>query len=164
LFQDELPEFLSELPTHLQGIQVAGAERAQAVARLQDLVDTLYVSRLQCFISKQVLQLVDAETATTSNTSTAPVRDTIVKWIEDKLKPLRNEQDKAVATALLLTAYFSKRLYRPSLWKSLVDAVGGDDKHARLVVIWFSLRLSLKQAKGLDMESLRVSCRRRGSI
>jgi hypothetical protein len=157
---DELFKYESDvpsLPSHLQGVQAAGAERAQAVARLNALVGTLYEYRLKGYITKQVMELVDGETAATSDASMSPVL--VVKWIERKLESLSDEKDKAVATALLLMAYFPKRLLKGREWKALVKAVGGDEKEARLIVIWYSLRFTLGQARGLDNETMRVSPR-----
>jgi hypothetical protein len=56
-------------------------------------------------------------------------------------------------------AYFPKRLLKGREWKALVKAVGGDEKEARLIVIWYSLRFTLGQARGLDNETMRVSPR-----
>jgi len=74
----------------------------------------------------------------------------IVTWIREKLVPLPTEKDKAVATILLLLSFFPKRIFKSKQWHAYVDAAGGDIKMARLVVIWFSLRLTLKQEEGFE--------------
>jgi hypothetical protein len=68
---------------------------------------------------------------------------------------LPNEKDKAGATALMLMAYFPRRLLKEEQWSALVSSLGGDEKEASLIVIWFSLRLTLAQAKGLDNETMK---------
>ena len=148
LFKDQKKkESAWALPSHLQGVEAAGPERALAVARLVQLVDSLYEKSVKDIVSKEVLEFVDAETSVRILN-----RHTFQKAgdLENMLAVFRaTEKDKVMAMALLLASTDPRSLYQTSEWKMLIKE-GGGVKNARLLIVWWSIRLSLKRAKGLE--------------
>jgi hypothetical protein len=144
LFKDEGGEWKVPLPSHLKFAENAGSERARAVARLDALMGALYESRLKDSVTGPVLALLlDEETK-------APPTEafTIYVWLKEKVEPIKDKKDKVVATAILMTTVAPHRFHDRIQMKALVEAVGA--KEARLVVLWWSIRLSLQRAKGLN--------------
>jgi AhpD family alkylhydroperoxidase len=145
LFLDEDGESKVPLPSHLEGAETAGSERARAVARLDALMDTLYESRLKDIVTGPVLALLDEETNAPTTEAFQPVL--IPSWLKEKVEPIKDEKGQIVATAILMVSVAPRRFHDRVQMKALVKAVGA--KEARLVVLWWSVRLSLKRAKGL---------------
>lgn len=147
--------YKQKLPDNLQRVEeTAGPTAAKVVARLCCLVDELH-PKISPVVSEQVLSLVDKETKLGADGERiSPVM--IVHWIEEKLGDLTSEEDKAVATVLLLVSFFPKRVFNSKQWTAFVEAAGNDLKLARLVVLWYSLRLTLKQAKGFELTRFRA--------
>lgn len=136
------------LPTHLAGVEAAGSERALAVARLVRLVENLYEKSVKDIVSKEVLEFVDAETSVRILNSQTFQR---AGDLEKKLTVFQGkEKDKVVAMAILLASTNPHRLYRTSERKALMKQVGVGVKNARLLIVWWSMRLTLKRAKGLE--------------
>jgi AhpD family alkylhydroperoxidase len=150
LFKAESNYSPCSLPEHLQDTETAGVERARALARVYALVGTLYKESplKDIFSDPALLTLLDAETATPP-----PYQSEITSYavqkrlLEEKLTSIPDGKDKTVAMAILMSSVSPARLYQSPQWVALVDAVG--KKEARLVIIWWSLRLTLKRAKGL---------------
>jgi hypothetical protein len=147
LFKDEDGESKVPLPSHLEFAENAGAERARAVARLDALMDTLYESRLKDIVTGTVVAFLDEETERPqgrkpSNPRLFPV------WLKEKVEPIKDEKDQIVATAILMVSISPRHFHDGIQMKALVEAVGAKD--ARLVVLWWSIRFSLKRAKGLN--------------
>lgn len=158
LFKNEKGETVKEqeqqleLPEYLQGVKDAGLARAHAVGRLYSMVDVLYM-KVAHVVPKEVIDLVDAEVASGSHDDQKLSPVVIVSWIQEKLGPLSSKNHKIVATIMILVAYFPRRIFNSKEWRALVDDVtGGDVKMARMVVIWYSLRLTMMQAKGFQDE------------
>jgi AhpD family alkylhydroperoxidase len=146
LFKDEDGKSTVPLPSHLEAAKNAGSGRARAVARLNALMDTLHESRLKDIVTGPVLALVDEETKTPTTEAFQPAL--IPLWLKEKVEPIKDEKDQVVATAILMMSVAPLRLFHDgSQMKALVEAVGA--KEARLVLLWWSIRLSLKRAKGL---------------
>ena len=64
----------------------------------------------------------------------------------------RSQINVQVAIVLLMVTHAPKVVYRNSEWFALTKAIGKD--RARLIVLWWSLRLTLQMAKGLDAKDL----------
>lgn len=146
LFKDQKKQKFSPLPPHLKGAATAGLERARAVARLVVLIDTIYEKSLKQHISKSIMVLVDNLTDIRILS-----KETLLEpsFLKEKLGVLSNENERTIAKSMLFTSTDPGRLFQTPDWHSLLEAVDGK-RNARLIVIWWSLRLSLKRAKGLD--------------
>ena len=150
LFPDEVEEF--SLPHHLGGAEAAGPERARALARLVDLLDPLYESRIKTDVSKEILQFVEDD----ANVPPVDVKGNfkIVNWVLIQMRPKIEEftqgDDKAIKmiTLLLMVRFVPKVVYRCKQWFDVTKIVGKEQ--TRLIAIWWSIRYTLAQAKGLE--------------
>lgn len=71
----------------------------------------------------------------------------VVEWSETSLPDLMDAKNQAVAWALVLTTFAPQTVYQSTYWYSLVEFVGVET--ARVLVVWWSLRHTLKGAQGL---------------
>ena len=83
--------------------------------------------------------------------------DRVLEWAENSLPDLMDAwgglddpTTQAIAWVLVLTTYAPQLVYQSTYWYTLVEFMG--ENMARLLVVWWSLRHTLKSAKGLDYE------------
>jgi hypothetical protein len=110
------------------------------------LMDTLYESGLMDIVTGLVCALLDEETKAPTTEAFQPVL--IYVWLKEKVEPIKDKKDQVVAAAILMTSVAPHRFHDGIQMKALLEAVGATE--ARLVVLWWSIRLSLKCAKGLN--------------
>lgn len=149
LFKDVVDDHLS-LPVHLQGAIQAGSERGLALARMHAALETIYETRLQDNIIPQpVVDFLD-QTMPPPGTSQGQMSSWILVQMRKPIATvLRNEQHQSLATILLFALHSPKSLKRLIQWEELVQRLGVQE--AKLLVLWFSMRFTLRNAKGLDM-------------
>jgi len=58
-------------------------------------------------------------------------------------------QQHCVVLALIMTRNMPGMMHQSKNWLQVQDTLGNDT--ARLLVIWWSMKVSLEQAKGLEM-------------
>jgi len=148
------------LPNHLQRVLFAGLERSNSLARIQHWVigfekQTLIQDQI---LSKNLIRFLEDPT-TAPPKSCAPYLhpDQALNWAEHSLPglmeawgDLEDPGEQAVAWVLVLTTFAPQAVYHSTYWYTLVKFLGEDT--ARLIVVWWSLRHTLKSAKGLDYE------------
>ena len=142
---------LQEMPKHLQGEELAGEERCNALERLVVWVKS-YEKHLirNDVVCKEVIDLLD-------NPSRGPppgLRPSkVAHWATTEMRKLirvclRNDElSQDIANVLCYVAYSPQSVYNSSHWKSVVKALG--DEQAKTIVLWWSLRETLRRAQGL---------------
>ena len=160
----EFPNTTTSLPTNLQGIQAIGDELARALTRWVALVDderdpSNILAKLQ--IDRYLPPFLVAFCEKTFPPGGIMVQEEMVEWATGpavrqlfaSLVAARDESDElketwySVVVVLLLTKMWSKTLYHSDQWMSLTSRVGHFP--ARAILIWFSMRLAVRQAQGL---------------
>lgn len=144
------------LPAHLQGIFLAGLERANAVARLVDWVETFEQETLigQNILTENLIAFVEQQCKKSHPRFQSPGK--VAKWVEQsvcdearvELDDQEQEIGKTTAVVLLLSSFAPQTAYQSKRWEDLVEHLGEDT--ARSILVWWSLRCTLKDAKGLD--------------
>lgn len=148
LFKNVVDDHLA-LPSHLQGAVQAGSERGLALARIHAALDTIYETRLEdSIVPRAVIDFLDRTTPPVGTTT-----GQMSSWIQVHMrKPiaaaLPNEEHQSLVKLLLFVAHSPKSLQRLTQWEELVKRAGIRD--AKLLVLWFSMRFTLLNAKGLE--------------
>lgn len=147
LFLKKTPKAFG-LPEHLQGAAYAGGECIQALGRLVAWVEN-YQEQLICqgLVTLELLDRLEyhLEVSPCSN----PVDPEV--WVS-----LLGGNLDLTRVLLLTSSRRPQRVSKSRAWHSLVQAVGKDQ--ATSLVLWWSLRLSLDQARGLRSSRLSFSC------
>ncbi|CAB9510612.1 expressed unknown protein [Seminavis robusta] len=146
------------LPPHLRGALLAGVERANALARLQHWVDNYCKETLVGYgiVSKNLIRFLDeAKVSPPEFSIYSP--EVLLEWadtdVPEKMKQWGglDASQQTIGAVLMLTEVAPQVVHSQTrYWDSLVQLLG--NKMARTVVVWWSLRLALKEAKGLDQE------------
>lgn len=146
LFRDQKStEF--KLPDHLQGVTLAGEHRARALARMNSLVESTYKSRIKDFVSENVVAfLKDAANTPPPNTAAHSLSNWVLIKMQHKVKCLCDRTSEGVAIVLLLVKYSPKSVFRAISFTEMEQRIG--KKEARLVVLWWSMVVTLENAKG----------------
>lgn len=137
------------LPSYLQGALQAGSERGLALARMYAGLNSIYETRLKGnIIPRTVVDFLDG---VVPPAGTSPGQ--ISSWILVNMrKPiaaaLSDENHQSLAALLLFVAHFPKSLQRLTQWDQVVKRLGIQD--AKLLVLWFSMRFTILNAKGLE--------------
>ena len=144
------------LPAHLQGILLAGLERANAVGRVIDWVETFEKEKLvgPNVMSEDLIAFVMQQSEKAHPAFNSPGK--VAKWVERcveedadvELDDLEQESGKAITIVLLLATFAPQTAYKCNHWNTVVKHVGPE--MARCIVAWWSLRCTLRDAKGLD--------------
>jgi len=148
----------SRLPDHLQGLLLAGLERANAVGRLMDWVDTYEKDQLveNGLISSEIVDYLDKEIKCFIICNYSSPKK-VLEWVEKFVKTevsvelnrlADNDAGVTVVTVLMLSTFAPQMAYQSKPWNDLVGYVGSD--MARCIVMWWSLRTTLQDATGLD--------------
>lgn len=145
---------LDVLPERLRGAQLAGEERAEALARIVTWVNTFRHRELKQLVPDEVLRILDDET-------TGPPKDVpvcrIAHWANGakhhKIKTLPAGLDQLVAMVLILVSYSPQSVFPSTHWTMLIKTLG--EAKAKSLVIWWSLRWTLKRAKGLSLQDFK---------
>ena len=135
------------LPTHLQGAKDAGPGRSQAVARWTAVVDAMEKEEpISTLVGDNGLSQIATiredlkKACLRSRTATAHLAE-CVKDVEDK-------KQRAALLVILLTTCVPGLANKSLEWKEAKKVLG--DETARLLVVWWSMKLSVEQAKGLE--------------
>lgn len=143
LFLKKTPKTFG-LPEHLQGVLYTGGECIQALGRLVAWVEN-YQEQLICqgLVTLELLDRLEyhLEVSPCSN----PVDPEV--WVS-----LLGGNLDLTRVLLLTSSRRPQRVSKSKAWYSLVQAVGRDQ--ATSLVLWWSLRLSLDQARGLRSSRL----------
>ena len=155
---------MKALPEHLWGLPVAGLERANAVRRLLDWVDTFETERLVRggVVPENLISYLEEETKVPYLVSNLTSSEKVKLWVEGNMKDeigenlyelcCENENSKTICIVLMLASFAPKMAYQSSHWNDLVGKVGKD--MAGAIVIWWSLRCTIQDAKYLGKEIL----------
>ncbi|CAB9510073.1 expressed unknown protein [Seminavis robusta] len=157
LHAEEVVASFSPLPQNLVGVLLSGHERAIALARMCDWESTFRKETLikRSIMSKRLLNFLEYP-STRPPSHRFSSAESVVDWVDtalqDKLDSMRylSETNKAIGKILVLTTYAPKMVPHSIHWRRLVDCVG--ESMARSIVVWWSLRSALRDAKGLDRE------------
>ena len=156
LFRDENNDKF-DLPPHLELVQDAGGERARALARWIQLDQTLHDQYLQEIVPPSVLAFLADPVHTPPSSSSGHLLSSTstqrLQWILTEMRQTAKEQlqhphEAVVAIVLLQVQHAPSGVYRSLDYKALVKKVGV--VQARLVVIWWSMKVTLAEAKGLS--------------
>ena len=142
---------LEFMPEHLTGAALAGEERAIALSRLVAW-SMIYEQRLiqDGIVSQDIIDILDDP-----NNRPPPRMRThqIAHWATVEMRGIINTlPDKAsqvVANVLLFVSYTPQSVFNSIHWKEILQALGGST--SKTLVIWWSLRLTFKKAKGLSL-------------
>ena len=138
------------MPEHLAGAELAGEERADALARLVAWT-AVYEKQLldEGIVSEDVLTLLDDR----KNAPTDLRMHKIAHWatvtMRDTVNTLPNKTSRAIANVLLLVSYTPQSAFNSIHWKTLLKELGADE--SKTLVIWWSLRFTFRRTKGLRM-------------
>ncbi|CAB9511965.1 unknown protein [Seminavis robusta] len=151
-----------ELPEHLANAELGGHERARSLARVYQLVDKLYYSRINQtgMVSTKMIAILDApENQLPKTIGTNKINWALVHMPTHVFKKQMDKTiDQEVAQVLLLVDIMPDALERSYCWRAVNKEYGKEQ--ARLLVFWWALRCTfVKQAKGLVRTS---SIERRG--
>jgi AhpD family alkylhydroperoxidase len=138
---------LNMLPPHLRGAQLAGDERANALERLV-LWSQLYEEYLmgEGIVTSEVIELLD-------NLPPGLMPSKVAYWATTDMKKLiraclrKDERAQDIANILTLVTYSPQSVYHSIHWQEMVNALGAEQ--AKALVVWWSLRSSIKRAQGL---------------
>ena len=141
------------MPKHLLGAALAGDERSNALERLVQWSRSYEKYLVQeGIVAEEAISLLD-------NPSRAPpgiLRPAkVAHWATTVMKKLirctlrGDEQAQDIANILCLVSYSPQSVYHSVCWKSVVETLGDDQ--AKAIVVWWSLRESIKRAQGLRM-------------
>lgn len=144
---------LNLMPKHLQGAILAGEERCHALERLVVWCQTYEKHLVQNdIVSKEVINLLDNP----ARGPPAGLRPTkVAHWATTEMRKLirvclrNDEQSQDVANVLCLVSYSPQSVYNSIHWKAVVKSLG--DEQAKAIVLWWSLRETMKRAQGLQM-------------
>lgn len=141
--------FNDGLPEHLQDAFLVGEDCANALGRLVAWVDSYEIVLLgENILTEGVLELVE-ETVPPPNIRSHK----IAQWVSAELSPtpneLRGEGDlsRDIARVFLMVQCSPESVANCSWWKDLGTVLGKDK--ATTLLLWWSLRITLEQAKGL---------------
>ena len=150
LFKDEIDDDFV-LPLQLKDAELGGSERARAAARLYYLVDQLYETRLNKFVSRRVIQVLDSEDCRPPKGVT---KSNAINWVAMEAPSILqrhfpdNKMSQYVAQILLMTDAAPSALAKCDAWLRVSKKIGKDN--SRLLVCWWALRCAfVKQPKGL---------------
>ncbi|CAB9512029.1 expressed unknown protein [Seminavis robusta] len=154
----------SLLPENIQGVVLAGLERANAVGRLVEWVTTFEKEKLikTDIMSRHLIRFLDKKVDLPHGGVNFASPEEVVEWMEGKMKTevtteiMGDESgdesiygtERSIAMVLLLSSFAPQTTYGSSHWEDLVERVGVS--MARSIVIWWSLRTTFKECKGLD--------------
>jgi len=139
------------MPKHLMGASMAGEERSNALERLVFWSKTYEKYLIQeGLVSEEAVELLD-------NPARAPPEglkpSKVSHWATTVMRKLiraslrNDEKAQEIANVLCLVSYSPQSVYHSTSWLSMVKSLGEDQ--ARTIVIWWSLRESIKRAQGL---------------
>ncbi|CAB9519635.1 expressed unknown protein [Seminavis robusta] len=145
----------SPVAPHLQGVFLTGLERALAMARVKDWVGQYGKEKLlgQSIVSKKILKRL-LEDPSTTPPPTCTTDECIWEWAENTVqrrigsKDKLNDANRAIGMVLLLVTFAPHTVHESQHWLTMVKCVGDD--MARCIVVWWSLKLAFRDAKGLD--------------
>lgn len=146
------------VPEHLQGIRLAGEERAKAVVRLLRWTEDLYQTNatLHGIVSPAMLEFLDHPQNTKPPADLPPYE--ICRWATSVVRncdftanAATTPTQRAVATVLFLVSVAPQCVFGSPYWKHMVEALEGGESFARTTVLWWSLRFTLRNAKGLSL-------------
>jgi len=166
LFDVEELKQTTSLPSNLQGIHALGDEPTRAMARWVALVDVeedpfktkiLAKLKIDSYLPNFLIEfceqifppggiMVEQEMI---EWATGPlVRQLFNSLVESHDESLElKETWYFISVVLLLTKMWSKTVYKSDHWNSLTTRVG--NFQARTILVWFSMRLAVRQAQGL---------------
>jgi len=157
---------VENLPDHLQGVQLAGRERAICVGRLLEWSKTYETALLNegRFLSRDLLAILDrtiAEKAAIDKCDDNGCHHpgTTIKWANtciletDFRSSLENLADQGtgswIVVMLLCLSLAPQVVYQSLCWDETVRKLG--KQRARCLVFWWSLRMTLRDAAGLTL-------------
>ena len=122
---------------NLKGVEKAGTYRANAVGRLVEWSEKFYKDELEPndILPSDVLAFLDEP------------GELLPKRREVKDLNTSNN-NKSIASLLLFVTYSPQAVPLSTEWKEVADAMG--EKETRTIIIWWSIRYTLKMAKGLN--------------
>jgi len=148
LFVNDRLDNKQDIPDHLQGIYQAGKGRSTAIQRWIHVVDNLPNQEpLRSLLSADLLDKVNTIQKNTQGVCLSP--QCVSRYLDKQAQcTTKTPKDRAVVLALIMTSNMPG-LMNPSLeWHQVQTTLGKET--ARLLVIWWSMKVALEQAKGLD--------------
>lgn len=166
---DVASERVDRLPYHLKGLKLAGSERANAIGRLLEWIDAYEQEQFEKneFLSKGVVDLLDRAIKAKACDEESNHPGKVLKWAtaydEEELQSELNklydsDAGRTIVVLLLLLSLAPLTVYESSQWNATVEKLGGSQNKARCLIIWWSLRMTLRDAAGLKMnnDSLKI--------
>ena len=135
------------LPENLQGAKEAGPGRSQALARWTVVVDAMEKEEpIASLVGDKGL----AKIATVLEDLKAVCLSSRVatNHLAGYVKDVEDEKQRMALTVILLTTSVPILANKSPEWKQAQKVLGAET--ARLLVVWWSMKLSLEQAKGLE--------------
>ena len=140
---------MDALPAHLQEASHVGEDCASALARLVDWVECYETQLLtEDVLTEEVLQLLQDAVPPAHLKS-----HQMAQWVSVDLRPTLNalqgdgDLHQDIARVFLMVQHSPESVANCSGWKGLNKALGKDK--AITLVLWWSLRITLEQARGL---------------
>lgn len=147
LFKGDINKNRLLLPCHLQEATLAGPAVERALAHFTSLSEGLYTKSVHVFVPGLLVPMLDTAILQSKGLDSNPK---LIERLQEKVAIFElSKQDKAVAMALLVSSINPRLLHKSNEWKLMVKAVGST-RSAHLVIMWWSVRLTVKRAKGLE--------------
>ena len=137
------------LPTHLHGAKEAGPGLTQALGRWMVVVDALEKEEPIATLvgSNNGLSKIAAVREDLKKVCLSPLLATahVAGCVKDVVE---DEKQRAALTVILLTTCVPVMTNKSLEWKQAQAVLGAET--AKLLAVWWSMKLSLEQAKGLE--------------
>ena len=131
----------------LQGAKDAGSGRSQALARWVAVVDAMEKEEpIATLVGSdgltKIANILEDLKATCFSSRVA------TEHLASHVKDMEDDKQRAALTVILLTTSVPILANKSAEWQEAQKVLGVET--ARLLVVWWSMKLSLEQAKGLD--------------
>lgn len=135
------------LPSHLQGAVRAGPGRCRALVRWNVVVEAVATEEpIRSLVTPASMAKIAAVRKDLESVCLSPRVAT--SHLADCVQDVPEERQRAALLGILLVSSVPKLAHRSEEWKQVQQVLGVEV--ARTVVIWWSMKLSLEQAKGLE--------------
>jgi hypothetical protein len=142
---------LEFMPQHLKGAEVAGEERANALSRLVawSIVYEQHLLRKGIVTNDIIVILDDPANSPPRHLRTHQIAHWATLEMRGIISTLPDTTSQMLANVLLLVSYSPQSVFNSIHWKNLLKALGSPT--SKTLVIWWSLRLTFKKARGLAL-------------
>jgi len=137
-----------DIPVHMRGILHAGKGRAASMQRWIQAVHVLPHQEPLCsLVNDDILKSVQEVQKQMRGVCLSP--KVVSSFLDETVQTVaRTEQERAIILALIMTQNMPGMMNQSIEWQQIQKTLGRDC--ARLLVIWWSMKITLDQAKGLE--------------